>query len=39
MFAGEASEALPHITRLRSFDIGADLGNVCKESASKIKGE
>jgi HEAT repeat protein len=38
MFAGEASEALPHITRLCAFDIDADLRNICQQSASKIKG-
>lgn len=37
-FAGEASEALPQITRLLAFDIDAELRSVCEESASKIKG-
>lgn len=37
-FAGEAAEALPHITRLLAFDIDAGLRSICEESASKIKG-
>lgn len=38
MFAGEASEALPHITRLCACDIDAELRKICQQSASKIKG-